>query len=162
MKVKKPLRDTIADNQKAMNMWAAAHGKPPTDIGVPEKRAHTKQMSDHDREDSVIRDITALLAVHPKVLMAWRQNSGMPYNEGGAPVYFYRWVRSKTKMRIVDFIGLLTDGRMFALEAKNRTWTKPSGEREAEQQDFMLSVKYAVGSAGFCTSAEQAQRIIEE
>jgi hypothetical protein len=86
----------------------------------------------------------------------------MAYTETKAPIYFYRWAKSKVKMRISDFWGMLVDGRMFALEAKHRNWTKPSGERDGEQQNFLLTVKYAGGVSGFCTSAAQAQRIIEE
>jgi hypothetical protein len=162
MKTKKSLRDTIAENQKAMNMWAAVHGKPQTDIGVPAKRApNVKRTADEDTEAAVLKEVGQLLANHPKVLFAVRQNSGMAYNESKAPVYFYRFVRCKEKMRISDFWGLLTDGRPFACEVKNRAWTKPSGEREAEQQAFLLTVKYAGGVSGFCTSAAQAQAIIE-
>jgi hypothetical protein len=102
-----------------------------------------------------------LLAHHPKVLFAVRQNSGMSQNASGTPIWFYRWVRSRTKMRVTDFWGLLTDGRMFALEAKNRLWKAPSGEREMEQQAFLTAIREAGGVAGFVTSAEQAQRIIE-
>jgi hypothetical protein len=163
VKTKKSLRDTIAENQKAMNMWAAAHGKPQTDIGVPAKRApNVKRTADEDTEAAVLREVGQLLANHPKVLFAVRQNSGMAYNENKAPIYFYRWAKSKVKMRISDFWGMLVDGRMFALEAKHRNWTKPSGERDGEQQNFLLTVKYAGGVSGFCTSAAQAQRIIEE
>ncbi len=161
MKTKKSLRDTIAETQQGMNAWANAFGKPKQDMGVPEKRTHTKRTADADREDAVLREVGALLANHPKVLMAWRQNSGMAYNESKAPIFFYRWVRSKVKMRLPDFIGVLTDGRLLGLEVKHRNWTKPSGEREAEQQAFLLTVKYAGGAAGFVTSAEQAQAIIE-
>ncbi len=161
MKTRKSLRDTIAETQQGMNAWANAFGKPKQDMGVPEKRTHTKQMADNDTEAAVMREVGELLAVHPKVLFAVRQNSGMAYGENKQPIYFYRWARSKTKMRISDFWGMLTDGRMFACEVKNRLWTKPSGEREAEQQNFLLTVKYAGGVAGFVTSAEQAQKIIE-
>jgi hypothetical protein len=161
MKTRKSLRDTIAETQQGMNAWATAFGKPKQDMQVPEKRTHTKRMSDDDSEAAVLREVGELLAVHPKVLFAVRQNSGMAYGENKQPIYFYRWARSKTKMRISDFWGMLTDGRMFACEVKNRLWTKPSGEREAEQQNFLLTVKYAGGVSGFVTSAEQAQKIIE-
>jgi len=161
MKTRKSLRDTLAETQTGMDAWANAFGKPKQDIGVPEKRAHTKRMADDDSEASVMREVGELLSVHPKVLFAVRQNSGMAYSESKAPIYFYRWARSKVKMRISDFWGMLTDGRMLALEVKNRKWTKPSGEREAEQQNFLLTVKYAGGVSGFVTSATQAQSIIE-
>jgi hypothetical protein len=118
-------------------------------------------MSDNDREDAVLREVGQLLAVHPKILFAVRQNSGMAYNDSRAPIYFYRWLRSEVKMRISDFWGMLIDGRMFALECKNRAWNKPSGARELEQKAFIDTVKHAGGVAGFVTSAEQAQRIID-
>jgi hypothetical protein len=163
MKTKKSLRDITAKNYKGEKGWAIAYGVKVRDDLAPvsEKRTHTKQMSDNDRENEVLREVAQLLSVHPKVLFAVRQNSGMAYNEAKAPIYFYRWVKSKVKMRISDFWGMLTDGRMFALECKNRTWTKPSGARELEQQAFLDAVKNAGGVSGFVTSAEQAQRIIE-
>lgn len=163
MKVKKSLRDTIGETQTGMDAWANAFGKPKQDMGVPQKRApNVKRTADEDTEAAVLKEVGQLLANHPKVLFAVRQNSGMAYNEAKAPIYFYRWAKSKVKMRISDFWGMLTDGRMFACEVKNRAWTKPSGEREGEQQNFLLTVKYAGGVSGFVTSAEQAQRIIEE
>jgi hypothetical protein len=163
MKTKKSLRDVTAENYKAEKAWANAYGVKVRDDLAPvaEKRTNTKQMSDNNREDAVLREVAQLLAVHPKVLFAVRQNSGMAYNEAKAPIYFYRWVKIKVKMRISDLWGMLTDGRMFAIECKNREWTKPSGIRELEQKEFLDAVKNAGGASGFVTSAEQAQRIIE-
>ena len=163
MKPRKTLRETLAENHKAESAWANAFGKPLRDDLEPvaEKRTNTKRMADDDREDSVMREVSALLAIHPKVLFAVRQNSGMAENASGTPIWFYRWVRSRTKMRVTDFWGLLTDGRMFACEAKNRLWKAPSGEREMEQQAFLDTVAKAGGVSGFVTSAAQAQRIIE-
>jgi len=164
MKPRKTLRDTLLENQKAEKAWAAAYGKPLRDdmVLVAEKRAHTKASDGSELEAAVLREVAALLAVHPRVAFAVRQNSGMSYNEGGAPVYFYRWARAKVKMRITDFWGMLTDGRMFALECKRRNWKSPSGEREGEQQAFLMTVRDHGGVSGFVTSSEQAQRIIEE
>ena len=163
MKPRKTLRETLLENQKAESAWANAYGKPLRDDLEPvaEKRTNTKRMADDDREESVMREVAALLAIHPKVLFAVRQNSGMSENASGTPIWFYRWVRSRTKMRVTDFWGMLTDGRMFACEAKNRLWKAPSGEREMEQQAFLDTVAKAGGVSGFVTSAEQAQRIIE-
>lgn len=163
MKQRKSLRDTLLENQKAERAWASMYGVPVREDLVPvaEKRKHTKKMDDADTEAAVMREITALLAVHPKVLFAWRQNSGMSYNEGGAPVFFYRWVRSRVKMRIPDFVGMLTDGRMLALEAKHRFWKSPMGTREGEQQAFLMTVRNAGGVSGFVTSAAEAQKVIE-
>jgi hypothetical protein len=163
MKTRKTLRDTLIDNAKAEKAWANAFGvKVRDDLElVAEKRTHTKATDDSELEASVLREVAALLSVHPRVIFAVRQNSGMSYNDGGAPVYFYRWARSKAKMRITDFWGMLTDGRMFALECKRRSWKSPSGDREGEQQAFLMTVRNSGGVSGFVTSAEQAQAIIE-
>ena len=163
MKTRKTLRDTLLENQKAEKSWANAFGVKVRDDLEPvaEKRTHSKKMADSDTEASVMREIKAMLAVHPKVLWAVRMNSGMSESANGAPVFFHTWVRSKVPMLLPDFIGQLVDGRMLWLEAKNRLWKKPSGDREAKQQAFLLTVKYAGGAAGFVTSAEQAQAIIE-
>ena len=163
MKTRKTLRDTLLENQKAEKSWAAAFGKPVRDDLEPvkEKRVHTKKMADSDREDSVMREIKALLAVHPKVLWAVRMNSGMSQNANGAPVFFHTWVRSKVPMLLPDFIGQLVDGRLLGLECKNRLWTHPSGDREGKQQNCLMTIRNAGGVSGFVTSAEQAQKILE-
>ena len=163
VKPRKTLRETLLENRKAEQSWANAFGTTLRDDldEIADKRTNSKRMADDDREESVMREVSALLAHHPKVLFAVRQNSGMSQNASGTPIWFYRWVRSRTKMRVTDFWGLLTDGRMFALEAKNRLWKAPSGEREFEQQEFLTAIREAGGVAGFVTSAEQAQRIIE-
>jgi hypothetical protein len=164
VKTKKSLRDTIAENQRAMNMWASAHGKEQTvDFGVKEKRTYSRKMADEDREDDVVREVGQLLAVHPKILFAWRQNSGSAESKSGAPVVFYRFLKGDpSEITLPDFLGVLKDGRLLALEAKNRLWTAPKKPHEKKQLHFILQVKYAGGVSGFCTSAAQAQRIIEE
>lgn len=163
MKHKKTLRETYAENAKAESMWGAAFGKPVREDlpALKEKQVRVKAADDSQLEASVLRDVADMLEKHPKIVFAVRQNAGMSYNEGGAPVYFYRWARSKVKMRIADFWGMLNDGRMFAIECKRRSWTAPSGEREAEQQAFLMTVRYNGGVSGFATSMEQAREIIE-
>lgn len=161
MKTRKTLRDFRVELQKEHNFLGAMYGKEPMDVGVKPKQVHTRKMADSDTEAAVMREIKALLAVHPKVLWAVRMNSGMSESANGAPVFFHTWVRSKAPMLLPDFLGQLVDGRLFALEAKNRLWKKPSGDREGKQQAFLLTVKYAGGCAGFVTSAEQAQKVIE-
>ena len=163
MKPRKTLRETLLENRKAEQSWANAYGTTLRDDleAIADKRSNSKRMADDDREESVMREVSALLAHHPKVLFAVRQNSGMSQNASGTPIWFYRWVRSRTKMRVTDFWGMLTDGRMFACEAKNRLWKAPSGEREIEQQAFLDTVAKAGGVSGFVTSAAKAQKIIE-
>jgi hypothetical protein len=74
----------------------------------------------------------------------------MAYNTSNAPVYFYRFVRGR-EMRLTDFWGLTTAGKMFAIECKRPGWKKPSGLREAEQYAFLETVKSAGGIGMFVT-----------
>lgn len=168
---KKSLRETLADNQKAMRYYAAMSGKPshePALVMPPKKERVTREPSD-DTEAPVLRAVGELLAKHHTVLFAIRQNSGMRYSEytnaagekKESYTWFYKWARRRSKnMRITDYWGLLTDGRMFAIECKRPSWTKPTDDREREQLEFILTVRYAGGLAGFARSADEAQSIL--
>lgn len=166
------MNETLADNRKAEQLWASMHGKPlREDAPMPkEKVVRAPRKPTEDLEGPVQAAIGELLAAHPKVLFAVRQNSGMMQTEyqnatgqiKSSYVWFYKWVRRRSKkMRITDFWGLLVDGRMFAIETKKPSWTKPTDDREREQLEFLLTVKYAGGVAGFATCVEQAQDILE-
>ena len=152
-------------NAKAMRGLMALSGKTmPPELEAPVRKAvkprATVNPSDpHELEASVMREVADVLSKHPKVLFAIRQNSGsMEVESNGKkmPIWFYRWARSREKMTLPDYWGLLTDGRMFALECKRRNWTKPTGEREGKQLAFILTVKYAGGVGEFVTCGEDA------
>lgn len=156
---KKPLRETLRENQKGLDMWAKMYGKEQTvHIGVKPKREIVNHSAKHELEASVIADISKLLAHHPKVLFACRSNSGAAYMTGrdgkDMPVTFNRIIRSPVQMRISDFWGILSDGRPFAIECKRRNWTKPTDQREHEQAAFLQMVRDAGGIGVFATCAE--------
>jgi hypothetical protein len=155
IKTKPSLRDTLEANQKALEGLCRLAGKepPPRQTILGPKRASPKPTGE-PLESDVIRAVSDVLAKHPKVLFAVRQNSGMASNANGAPIWFYRWCRARTGLRISDFWGMTTDGRMFAFEAKRPGWTKPVGQREIEQRDFLLTVKYAGGIGEFVTDVQ--------
>lgn len=156
---KKPLRETLRENQKGLDAWAKMYGKPQTvHIDVKPKR-EIKNHSDKDElEASVVAEISKLLAHHPQVLFACRSNSGAAYMMGRdgkeMPVTFNRIIRSPVEMRISDFWGILRDGRPFAIECKRRNWTKPTDQREHEQAAFLQMVRDAGGVGIFATCAE--------
>ena len=170
MKAIKPksMSETLRDNAKAHAFLAAQMGKEvPEQFKAPEavqRKERVQRTANDDLEATVMREVSDVLAVHPRVLFAVRQNSGSMQVElsGGktAPMWFYRWARSRVKMRISDYWGLTTDGRMFAFECKRRTWTKPSGEREGEQLAFLLTVKNSGGIAAFVTSGERVMELL--
>jgi hypothetical protein len=124
-------------------------------------RAEKPRAEKRDLEGPVVKAIWDLLQAHPQVVIAVRMNSGMAYSQSGAPVYFQRWVKPKSGMRLVDFIFVLRGGTFGAVEAKEPNWKRPSDTREREQDNFLLAVRAAGGKAGFAVSGDMAQRIIE-
>ncbi len=140
---------------------------PPMD-GVDIDAAHKRR----DLEGPVVKAIGELLAAHPLVLFAVRQNSGAASYEAKsghyAPVHFYRILTHGKEITITDFWGILRHedwilppSRLLAIEAKAPGWTKPRTEREFKQANFLALVRNAGGRAGFATSADEAKAIIE-
>ena len=181
MKFKPKLRDTMLANARALEFWAGA--APPEKAKAaeefvasalaaippaPKRRATgvdidsihgTKRAAPTQLEAPVVKAIGELLAVHPKVLFAVRQNTGAASYEAAsgkyAPVEFYRMVtHSKKDMTITDFWGILRDGRMLAIEAKAPGWNKPTTDREFRQAAFLSMVRNCGGIGIFATSAE--------
>ena len=142
--------------EAAAEFIAGAQG----DIKPKRERAAPRSL-----EGPVVAAISELLAVHPNVRFAVRQNSGMASYEAKSgryqPVFFYRILRHAGLVTITDFWGLLQDGRFFALEAKNGLWRKPSGERENKQEAFLGMVRSMGGVGAFVRSADEAQKAIE-
>lgn len=170
MRRKKPtLNETIRGNEKALKWMCLMAGKPiPEGFDTPEvvkkARAVVNPSDPNELESSVMYEVAGILAKHPNVLFAIRQNSGsMEVESNGKkmPIWFYRWARSREHMTLPDYWGLLTDGRMFAIECKRRNWTKPTGEREGKQLAFILTVKYAGGVGGFVTCGEQVLELLK-
>jgi len=164
---KKRLRDTM--KASAAYMAAMTPGGMPADLqealdrSMPaeaKKRAAPRQL-----EAPVVAAISELLAVHPRVLFAVRQNSGMASYEAKsgnyAPVYFYRLLRHGKDVTITDFWGILRDGRMLAIEAKAPGWSKPRNDRELAQANFLALIRNIGGVALFATSADQVAEALK-
>ena len=156
---KKSLRDTLLENQRGLDHYALLYGKPQTQhIAVKPKREIVNHSPKDELEGAVISECIDVLTVHPRVLFAVRQNSGAAFLTGrdgkDMPVWFYKIIKSPEKIRIIDLWGLLTDGRMFAFEAKRRSWTKPTDQREFEQWAFLTMVSNSGGIGRFVTCAE--------
>jgi hypothetical protein len=179
--LKKKWRPSWADQKRSINAALDFMGLP-EDIRnkVAPKRPRKPSAVDIDAvhgklkpplESVVVAAVAELLAVHPLVLFAVRQNSGAASYEAAsgkyAPVYFYKFVRWPESMTITDFWGFMirpgaTEYRPFALEAKRENWTKPTDERERRQQAFITLVRKAGGVAGFVRSADEAQTVLEQ
>ena len=157
---KKSLRDTMRENQRGLDHYALLYGKPQTQhIAVKPKREIVNHTDASELEASVISEVSSLLANHPQVLFAVRQNSGAAFLKGrdgkDMPVWFYKIIESPCNMRIADFWGILRGGgRLFAFEAKRRSWTKPTDQREMEQSEFLNMIEACGGIGRFVTCAE--------
>lgn len=171
---KPPLKESIKANMDSLNYMMAMAGKPAIEAhgvtgSIVNKQPRVKAarpaavtVKPRALEADVQRGIIQYLSAHPSVLMAWRVNSGAAHTESGAPIWFYRIVRQPGEsVRLPDLMGLLRDGRMFAIEVKRPGWKKPVGQREIEQQNFLRAVATHGGLAGFATSIDEANEIIE-
>jgi hypothetical protein len=91
-------------------------------------------------EKSIQKDVMKLLRKHPKVARVWRQNSMQAKftdRYGGV-----RRVNANTAKGMADIMGVLTNGRMLAIEMK-----RPGDNPERHQQAFLNSINIAGGLA---------------
>ena len=166
MKFKKSFKQTVADNEQAIRNLCVAAGKPIPEqfaakpVAVPKPRKPSVASDPHELEASVQREVFSVLAKHPAVLFAVRQNSGAAMS-GNVPIWFYRWARRNgVEMTLTDFWGMLRDGRMFCMECKKRSWKRVTGTRELQQSNFIDVVRSAGGVGGFVTCAEDALALL--
>lgn len=88
-------------------------------------------------ERQVLHACMNILSRHPKVALAWRQNSGRAIAAGGQSIKF-------AFKGCSDLLGMLRGGRFLAVETK-ATGSKPS----PEQLRFLQNVNEA-GGLGLC------------
>jgi len=164
----KTLRERYADANKADRFYAALAGVEPQNQTVIAPVKHRAAQNPDIAElgpDGVMAEIAEFVGSHPNVLIAWRQNSGSASYEAKsgkwAPVNFYDWIVRPEKMRLPDIMGMLLDGRLFAIEAKNRLWKKPKDDREREQAAYLMLLAKKGHRAGFAVSVDDARAIIE-
>lgn len=162
VKFRPSLRKTMLGNAAYLASMAPG-GEMPADLAASLERslpdAPRKRAAPVQREAPVVAAISELLAVHPKILFAVRQNTGMASYEAAsgryAPVQFYRKLTHGKELTISDFWGILKDGRMFACEAKRPGWVEPKTDTERAQANFLTLVRNAGGVSLFATSADE-------
>ncbi len=136
---------------------------PESDLApLPVKRG--PRVEHADLEKHVLAAVGELLAVHPRVAFAIRQNSGAASYEAAtgkfAPIWFHKWIRAPEPMKMADYMGATVEGRLIALECKRPSWTKPTDERERQQAAFLALVLKIGGIAGFITDARQVEEML--
>jgi hypothetical protein len=155
-----------------MCFYARGAGKPlppkPERLLELERRSATRRAAPDpaDSEAPVLAAVGELLAAHPKVLFAARQNTGAMHVEGANgrhyPIWFYKLIRrpGASDLTITDYWGFLRDGRPFAIECKRPSWKVPRETRELNQQAFIHMVEGIGGIGGFARSADEAMAIL--
>lgn len=144
----KSTKQTLRDNQAAMNFYAISAGKEPEPLpDVP--AVGTRKRQGKTPEGQVLGAVLAYLNVHPQVAWAHRMNSGAFQLEGGR---FYRsgWVGAS------DVIGQMKDGRFIAIECKALR-----GRVTEAQQLFLDRVRKYGGVAGVVRSVEECELLIK-
>lgn len=162
---KRTLAETMQTNHAATRYYALMAGKePPTAPALPPKREIVNRSAPETLEAAVMTAVGELLARHPNVLLAVRQNSGAASYEAKsgkwAPVWFYRVIRAPEPVRLPDYWGILRDGTPFWIEVKKTAWQKPTDQREREQAAFLRLMVRCGHRAGFARSADEALGIV--
>jgi hypothetical protein len=99
-------------------------------------------------ESAVLRAVAQLLSVHPQVALHWRQNTGATRFDG-------RFVRFGHP-GLSDYLGLLQDGRLLAVECK-----ASYGKLTPEQATFLEAVASAGGFAWWGSDASALKAALD-
>ena len=160
MRGRKTLRETMLAHQKSEALYAALSGKPVRKIDIPPeptKRAPAKP-SASGTESDVMAAVFELLRVHPRVAWFMRLNSGAVQDGDRFTVFYRLYLRGRPGRTkgASDYLGQLTDGRLFLMECK-----RPGVRRGTDEQHDLLDACVAVGGVGgIVQSVEDAQRLL--
>lgn len=166
MKRRPSLRETIAKNQTAMDLYAAMSDRPRVVFDAPPepvKRAKRPTAAGaaaepRGTEADVMKAVHAFLRVHPRVAWFMRINSGA-VSDGDRHVVFYRlWMRGLgvRSKGMADYLGQLDDGRLFLLECK-----RPGLRRATpEQQELLEWCRWHGGRAAVVQSVEDVAEVL--
>lgn len=153
------MRDRLIANNAADRWYAAMAGMEPQVQAVIAPKRERAAPDPEDSEAPVLRAVGELLAAHPKVHFAVRQNTGaLPYQNAAGkviPVWFYRLVRKPDEMTLTDYWGFLTDNRPFAFECKRPSWKHPRTDREMRQWAFIDMITKHGGMGSFVRSVDE-------
>lgn len=148
------LRDTIARNQQSMDLYAALSDRPRIVLTAPPppKPRKPREPSAQGTEGDVMRAVFDLLRRHRRVAWFMRLNSGA-VSDGDRYTTFYRLYlpgRPGISKGASDYLGQLTDGRLFLVEVK-----RPGVTRGTVEQEMLIGACQAQGGVGgVCQSVE--------
>ena len=156
---RRTLRDTIARNQQSMDLYAALSNRPRVVLDAPPPpKPRTKRQPTGDTEGDVMRAVFALLSQHRRVAWFMRLNSGA-VSDGDRYTAFYRLYLpglSGMSKGASDYLGQLTDGRLFMVEVK-----RPGVVKGTFEQERVLAVcREHGGVAGVCQSVDDVLALL--
>jgi hypothetical protein len=160
MRGRKTLREVMLAHQKSEALYAALAGKPVREIDIPPepKRRAPAKPSGSGTESDVMAAVFELLRVHPRVAWFMRLNSGAVQDGDRFTVFYRLYLRGRPGRTkgASDYLGQLTDGRLFLMECK-----RPGVRRGTDEQHDLLDACVAVGGVGgIVQSVEDAQRLL--
>jgi hypothetical protein len=146
------LRETIESNRQALTFMAALAGKPQpvfdeTLLKPKQVRAPAKP-SIHPTEAQILKTILKYLRLHPRVAWVCRINSGTFAEDD-------RFIQSNSQRGMSDILGMMSGGKLFAIECKSRT-----GRLLPHQDDFLCLILQGGGLAGVARSIEDVDKIL--
>jgi hypothetical protein len=154
------LRETIARNQQSMDLYAALSDRPRVELTAPpppKPRAKRAPSTDGTEAD-VMRAVFDLLRAHRSVAWFMRLNSGAVQDGDRYTVFYRLYMRGepgRTK-GASDYLGQLTDGRLFLLECK-----RPGVRKGTIEQEMLIGACQANGGvAGIVQSVEDALALL--
>ena len=149
------LAEQLRRNQGAINYYATMADKPSIDLRAPAARQPAQSPRPKPNtplERDVQVGVLAFLRKHPAVAFVGRLNSGSAMMQDGRPIRFHTLGRGAP-----DIIGAMRlHCAWLAIEIK-RPGTKPTEDQLA----WLEGVRHAGGCAGWTSSIEGAQAILD-
>jgi hypothetical protein len=154
------LRDTIARNQQSMDLYAALSDRPRVELTAPPppKPRALRKPSASGTEADVMRAVHDLLRQHRRVAWFMRLNSGAVQDGDRYTVFYRLYMRGHSGITkgASDYLGQLTDGRLFLLECK-----RPGVRKGTIEQEMLIGACQANGGvAGIVQSVEDALALL--
>lgn len=154
-KPKKSLRQTLEENQKALDFWAKSHDKPSITLtpllGQVKERAPRKPTAE-PLEKEIQADIMKMLRSHPSVIFVGRFNRGTMQSSYGEKQSFTQF---NTVPGFPDIHGLIRGGKAFYIEVK-----RPGGVVSNDQREFIEKTQRGGALSGVAYSVDDALKII--
>lgn len=154
------LSETIAKNQQSMDLYAALSDRPRIVLTAPPapKPRAPRKANPAGTEADVMRAVFALLSNHRRVAWFMRLNSGAVQDGDRYTVFYRLYLRNHSGMSkgASDYLGQLTDGRLFLVEVKRPGVTRGT----IEQQALIAACQANGGVAGIAQSVDDVLALL--